>query len=108
MPRAIFDVIKNLFRKPATVKYPYVRVEPPDGFRGRPIIDKDRCIKCWLCISVCPNKAISVDRETDKPRIWLGRCVFCGECASSCPTRAITMSKQFELATFDKEKAVSR
>lgn len=96
MPRIITKVLKNVFSRPFTVKYPYVKREPPEGYRGRPALDKERCIRCWLCIRACPNRAISVDRETKRPYIWLGRCAFCGECAEACPTKAITMTKEFE------------
>jgi len=107
MPRMLPQVLRNLFRRPATVKYPYVRVEPPEGYRGRPAIDKGRCIQCWLCIKTCPVQAITINKETKKPSIWLGRCVFCGECAEVCPARAITMTKDFELATYDIQQAKS-
>ena len=107
MPRILPQVLRNLFRKPATVKYPYVRVEPPEGYRGAPVIDKEKCIQCWQCIKVCPDRAISVSKETKKPSIWHGRCTFCGECAEVCPTRAITMTKDFELATYDIQQARS-
>ena len=107
MPVILPTVLKNLLRKPFTVKYPYVRVEPPKGYRGRPSIEKERCVECWLCIRVCPARAITVSKETKKPSVWYMRCVFCGECAEVCPTRAITLTKEFELATFEKEKARS-
>ncbi|MDI6643235.1 MAG: 4Fe-4S binding protein [Candidatus Hodarchaeaceae archaeon] len=99
MPRILPQVLRNLFRKPFTVKYPYVKVEPPEGYRGRLAINKERCIRCWLCIHTCPARAISVDKETKRPSIWLGRCTFCGECAEVCPTKAITMTKEFEYTT---------
>lgn len=107
MPKILPTVIKNVFRKPFTAKYPYVKVELPEGFRGAPVIDKEKCIRCWLCIKACPDRAISVNKETKKPSIWHGRCTFCGECAEACPTRAITMTKNFELATFDIQQARS-
>lgn len=107
MPRMLPRVLRNLFRKPATVKYPYVRVEPPEGYRGRPAIDKEKCIRCWLCIKTCPVRAITISGETKKPSISLGRCIFCGECAEVCPTRAIVMTREFELATYDIRQARS-
>ncbi|MQY67866.1 MAG: 4Fe-4S dicluster domain-containing protein [Hadesarchaea archaeon] len=99
MPRILPQVLRNLLRKPATVKYPQVRVEPPKGYRGRPVVDPERCISCWLCIRTCPARAITISKETKKPSIWLGRCIFCGECAEVCPARAITMTKEFEFTT---------
>ncbi|HID61027.1 MAG TPA: NADH-quinone oxidoreductase subunit I [Hadesarchaea archaeon] len=99
MPRILPKVLQNLFRKPFTVKYPYVKRELPKGYRGRPAIDREKCIRCWLCIRACPDRAISIDRGTKTPSIWLGRCTFCGECAEVCPTKAIIMTEEFEYTT---------
>ena len=107
MPRILPEVLRNLFRKPATVKYPRVRVIPPEGYRGKPLIEREKCIQCWLCIRACPAKAITASPETKAPRIDLARCVFCGECADACPRKAIAMSLEFELAAYDKKQAVS-
>jgi hydrogenase-4 component H len=107
MPRILPTVLKNLFRGPATIKYPRERVEPPERFRGKPVVDKEMCISCGLCVRACPNDAISLDENTKKPRIWLARCIFCGRCAEVCPRKAIKMTKEFELAFYDKSKAVS-
>jgi len=96
MVRILPQVLKNLFRKPFTVKYPYVKVEPAEGYRGKPLMNRDLCIRCWQCVRACPDRAISVDKETRTPSIWLGRCTYCGECAEACPTKAIIMTKEFE------------
>jgi formate hydrogenlyase subunit 6/NADH:ubiquinone oxidoreductase subunit I len=106
MPRILPEVLRNLFRKPATVKYPYERVEPPEGLRGKPVIDRERCDGCGFCVDACPAQALTLDEETKKPRIQLARCIFCGECAEICPRKAIKFTKEYELATYDKRKAV--
>ena len=108
MPRITPDVLKNLLRKPATIKYPRERREPPEGFRGKPIIDREKCISCGACVKVCPDGAITLDEKTKKPRIRLGLCIACAMCAEVCPRKAITMTKEFELATYDKNKAISK
>lgn len=107
MPVILPKVLKNLLRKPFTVKYPYVKVEAPEGYRGRPSVERERCTRCWMCAATCPAGAISVSEETGKVRISYLRCAFCGMCAEVCPTRAITMTREFELATLDKASAKS-
>ena len=107
MPRILPDVLKNLFRKPATVKYPKQRRALPENFRGKPVIDKEKCISCGLCAKVCPDGAITLDEKTKKPRIWMGLCMMCGRCAELCPRKVFTMSKEFELATHNKYEAMS-
>ncbi|MEM2878573.1 MAG: 4Fe-4S binding protein [Candidatus Hadarchaeales archaeon] len=96
MPRILPGVLKNLLKRPFTVKYPKKKTEPPDGYRGKPTINSGKCIRCWMCIRACPDRAISINKETKTPMIWLGRCTYCGECAEACPTRAIRMTKDFE------------
>ena len=107
MPRIIPDVLKNLFSKPATLKYPYERREPPEDFRGKPECNRDQCVSCGICARACPAWAITYDDE-EKPIFDLGRCVYCGECADNCPTSAIEMTDDYELAVFDKEDLVTK
>jgi formate hydrogenlyase subunit 6/NADH:ubiquinone oxidoreductase subunit I len=102
------ETFNNIFRKPATQKYPAVKPKVPDGFRGRQIFDINLCISCGLCARDCPAKAIEmVDVEGKKrPLFHLDLCVFCYQCAESCPRNAIKSSKFFELASTDKSELV--
>lgn len=50
-------------------------------------IDKQRCIGCTRCISVCPTQAIRINNG--KAEIIKNRCVDCGECYKACPVSAI-------------------
>ena len=50
--------------------------------------DKELCIDCGACVSLCPVKAISVDED------WAvdvndEECIGCKLCTYSCPTKAI-------------------
>jgi formate hydrogenlyase subunit 6/NADH:ubiquinone oxidoreductase subunit I len=101
-------LLSNLFGKPATGKYPFVKAEVPEGYRGRQVYDIDLCISCGLCSRDCPAKAIEmVDVDGKRrPLFHLDQCIFCYQCAESCPRNAILSSKVFELATTDKSTLV--
>ncbi len=110
--RALPEVIKNLFSKPATIKYPAVKAEVFDAFRGRIIFKQSECIGCDMCARVCPAKAIKIISSEKAPvgkRMFdclmdLNHCVYCAQCVDACPKNALASSKDFELAQLDKTK----
>ncbi|PLX73506.1 MAG: NADH-quinone oxidoreductase subunit I [Desulfuromonas sp.] len=110
-----------------TVQYPRKghRLQPSDRFRGLhrlvPDHDREKCVACYLCPTVCPAKCITVESaENEKgekyPKVYkidLLRCIFCGYCVEACPVEAIEMTGDYELAnyhrddfTFDKKRLV--
>jgi formate hydrogenlyase subunit 6/NADH:ubiquinone oxidoreductase subunit I len=98
-------VLGSLFRKPATIRYPYAPFRMPDKFRGPPTFDSDLCNGCKLCVRDCPSAAITITKVGEKrfdETVDLGRCVYCGQCAETCPRKVITMSSEFELAQVAK------
>ncbi len=55
----------------------------------RPVIDREKCNRCWwICSTLCPDSVISV-REDGSPEIDLEHCKGCMICASQCPAKAI-------------------
>lgn len=109
----VVEVLRNLFKKRATILYPYREVEKihlPEGFRGRIEFNREKCIGCQLCSRVCPAKAIEVieDEKGKRPVFLIYRCIYCGQCAEVCPTKAITLSKVFENIALRKEDLVVR
>ena len=40
----------------ATVRYPFVPHPPEAGFRGRVVVDTERCVGCAGCADVCPSR----------------------------------------------------
>jgi pyruvate ferredoxin oxidoreductase gamma subunit len=55
----------------------------------RPVIDDDRCKRCWwICSSLCPDGAIRID--DGQPVIDYDHCKGCLVCVAVCPPHAIT------------------
>jgi len=50
---------------------------------------EDRCTHCTACVSVCPPKALEVNRTTMEVSFKRERCIACGLCISACPYRAM-------------------
>lgn len=106
----LIEAFNQLFKKPATGKYPFVKCVPAEGFRGKQVFDINLCISCGLCSKDCPAKAIEMVNVEGKkrPLFLLDRCIFCYQCAESCPKNAIKSTEFFELATTDKASLVIR
>jgi len=98
-----------------TVQYPTVKLQVSDRFRGLhrlvPTQNREKCVACYLCPTVCPAKCITVEaaeNETGEkyPRVYqidLLRCIFCGYCVEACPVEAIEMTGAYELADYHRE-----
>ncbi|HJM51972.1 MAG TPA: 4Fe-4S binding protein [Alphaproteobacteria bacterium] len=55
----------------------------------RPVVDRDKCVKCASCWLFCPVQCV-----VERPAwfdIDLAACKGCGICARECPQRAIEM-----------------
>jgi 2-oxoglutarate ferredoxin oxidoreductase subunit delta len=72
--------------------------------QGRIVIHRELCKGCGLCISVCPQKVITVSDDLNQigysPAQWLEksdtgkRCVACAACATMCPDVAIEVYRE--------------
>ena len=93
----------NLFRKPATEKFPLEdapKAQP--NYRGRIAYAPHLCINCGLCSRVCAPQAIT---RTIKPlpngdseitlTFDMTSCTFCGTCADFCVKHAIKMTDDY-------------
>jgi len=59
----------------------------------RPSFDREKCTKCGLCITLCPEGCIhQTDDECVEPDY--AYCKGCGICAKECPGGAITMKQE--------------
>ena len=105
--KMLFEVLNTFYKKPATVLYPYVKVEKPDKFRGKLEFYPEKCIGCKICMKDCPSNAITINKIGEKQFeaiIDLDKCVYCAQCVESCPKNALAATKDFELAQLDHSK----
>jgi len=102
----LFTVFKHLFMRPVTLEYPEKQRFQSDANRGKPFVSG--CVGCGICKRVCPSNAIEYNKDENGKVISytfdLNKCIFCGNCMYYCPHKAIKLTKEFELATEDKEE----
>ncbi len=101
--------VKQLFKKPHTIQYPYETNKASDNYRGLHFNDLDQCIGCGNCSTICQNDAIdmiSLDNIDGKkgdsglrPRIDNGRCCWCALCVDVCPTGSLNLTKDYIFVT---------
>ena len=102
------SLVKNLFRKSMTLPFPYKALPHVEGYRGRQILDLEKCTGCPVCSTVCPNQAIELVEFHGKkyPQIHLGKCCFCALCVEYCPRGAIQMTREAMISVMDAGEAV--
>ncbi|HBE73106.1 MAG TPA: ferredoxin [candidate division Zixibacteria bacterium] len=108
------DLIRHFFRKPATVQYPFEKLELPKKFRGNPVMDPALCIGCQMCVRDCPSEAIEIHKESEATdeagkvkrtfsmTFYMDRCAHCAQCEEVCPKKAIHLDSTFEHGAFDR------
>jgi Ni,Fe-hydrogenase III small subunit/NAD-dependent dihydropyrimidine dehydrogenase PreA subunit len=84
-----------------TANYPAHDPSLPALFRGRPVLDPEKCVDgCTRCIDICPTGALHL--SASGPELDLGRCIFCGECEAACPGNAISFTQDWRLAASER------
>ena len=103
------DVVRSLFRRPATRHYPFERTPTPERLRGALRWDPARCTGCNMCVRDCPAQAIeliTLDKASKRfvLRYHVDRCTFCAQCARTCNFGCLELSNdQWALATLQKQ-----
>ena len=110
--------IGYIFRKKATINYPFEKGPVSPRFRGEHALRRypngeERCIACKLCEAICPAQAITIEagprrndgtRRTVRYDIDMVKCIYCGFCQEACPVDAIVEGPNFEFATENREE----
>ncbi len=103
------EVLRSVFRKPATGKYPSTPQPIPDRLRGTVRYNPEKCTGCTLCMKDCPANAIEII-AVDKPnkrfimRFHVDRCTYCAQCVVNCRFNCLEMSNQeWEHAALTRE-----
>jgi len=112
-------VSKGLRTGVLTTRYPAVHEQLSEGFRGKPVLDVNRCLSeqgCTACVQVCLPAALELKQGVQsrgavhKPvegamqlTLDYARCIMCGLCVSACPVGALQMTTDYELAARQRE-----
>ncbi len=107
--------INAMFRPKNTVKYPIEKVDMSPRWHGLlalpmdPETGNDKCIICFQCERVCPDRCIHIeaagkgkDRLLTRFDIEMDKCCYCGLCVEVCPTEAIVFVPHYEASTFNR------
>ena len=111
--REIGEALRSLFSRAYNNNYPFTKLVPPDGFRGKPQYYEDDCVGCLACYEVCPARAIDYLDDREKKKRTLTHhpdvCIFCQQCEKACITeKGIMLTKEYDLATFDRRKSITQ
>ena len=115
--RGLWVTLKYMFKKKATINYPFEKSPLSPRFRGEHALRRypsgeERCIACKLCEAICPAQAISIEaevradgsRRTTRYDIDMTKCIYCGMCEEACPVDAIVEGPNYEFATETHEE----
>jgi formate hydrogenlyase subunit 6/NADH:ubiquinone oxidoreductase subunit I len=103
------DIVRSLFRRPATRRYPVERTEAPARLRGRLLWNPAECVGCALCSKECPSNAIELITLDKKAKRFvvhyhLDRCIFCAQCVENCRFSSVELSPEiWEMAALHSD-----
>ena len=67
-------------------------VETGEWRTETPVLDREKCRSCFLCVPYCPDSSITVEHAKEIAFDY-DHCKGCGICAGVCPFGAIAMKE---------------
>lgn len=87
----------------STSPFPAEVPDFPERFRGRPVLDRSRCLaECHACREEVPSSLLEVGAD-GRASLDLGACLFSPEEASGCRHGAISYTRDHRLAARSRE-----
>jgi uncharacterized Fe-S center protein len=88
----IISDFKTSSRPMPSIKNPWLR----NQIVSRPYINQNICVKCGICVQMCPVKPVVVNwcnNNKDNPPVYdYNRCIRCYCCQELCPEGAISLN----------------
>lgn len=100
---------RALLTRPVTIRFPFGPLSLSPHFRGRVVVDAEKCIGCGRCVRDCPASGLVLERESKNVYRLIhfpDRCAYCGQCETSCTSGAIRQINEFVPATSKREALV--
>jgi len=106
--KPLYLAFLHVFKRTFTIKHPYEALKPSERYRGRLLLDPNKCVSCGICTTICPTRALElIETSTRKlPQLDLARCCFCGFCAIHCPRTALKMTQSYELGEYKRDSLI--
>jgi len=99
-------ISRSLFKKPATLMYPFKKREVYPATRGRIFNIIEQCIFCGLCARRCPTDAITVTKESKEFYLRSLQCIVCSSCIDACPKKCLIIENQYSVAVVKNTEGV--
>ena len=105
-PQAIAQAIASLLGVEVDTSEDYWGV--PEGFRGLPERDAEKCTACRACTNVCPTGAMSYEDKGSERLIKVnyGLCIYCATCEEVCPEEAVKLTGEYRAWFKGKDEMV--